>query len=70
VRVDRMNDSDGLQALMTNSPESWHGRETIGFLVFLATKVHPWKYSFQMADTRKNVLTGHHAKLLGHGKRE
>lgn len=37
-----------------------------GFLFCLHTKLSPGKYSFQMVETRENVLIGHKAKIVGY----
>ena len=67
---------------MTNTPDSWHSqRQTerererkqvrVGSLVYLVIKVSLGRYiSKWRRKTKKNVLTGHKAKLLGYRTRQ
>lgn len=58
---------------MTNILESWYGqreRDSDPQSCRLASKVHPDKCILRMVDTKKNILTGHKAKLLGHRTRK
>lgn len=61
---------NGLGPLITNSPESWLGqtkRVLLGTPVYLTDhQTHPSKCSFQMVETKENILTGQKVKLLVH----